>query len=95
LRAATTVMTVLSAWRLRRKRPDLPRTFRIPGGRFGLAYVVALPIAMTCIIVYAIYILRFRDPIPWRWGPLALLLGPVVYVVVKWFAKRARQSPPL
>ncbi len=95
LRAATTVMTVLSAWRLRRKRPDLPRTFRIPGGRFGLAYVVALPIAMTCIIVYAIYILRFRDPIPWRWGPLALLLGPVVYVVVKWLAKRARQSPSL
>jgi amino acid transporter len=93
LRAATTVMTVLSAWRLRRKRPDLPRTFRIPGGRFGLAYVVALPIAMTCIIVYAIYILRFRDPIPWRWGSLALLLGPVVYVVVKWLAKRDRQSP--
>ena len=94
LRAATTVMTVLSAWRLRRKRPDLPRAFRIPGGRFGLAYVVALPIVMTCIIIYAIYILRFRDPIPWRWGPWALLLGPVVYVVVKWFAKRGAQRVP-
>jgi amino acid transporter len=91
LRAATTVMTVLSAWALRRMRPDLPRAFRIPGGRLGLAYVVALPIVMTCIIIYAIYILRYRDPIPWRWGPWALALGPVVYVVVKWFAKRAAQ----
>jgi amino acid transporter len=33
LRAATTVLTVLSAWGLRRKRPDLPRSFRIPGGQ--------------------------------------------------------------
>jgi amino acid transporter len=91
LRAATTVMTVLSAWALRRKRPDLPRAFRIPGGPLGLAYVVALPIVMTCIVIYSIYILRHKDPIPWRWGPWALLLGPVVYVVVKWFAKRAAQ----
>ena len=31
LRAATTVMTVLAAWGLRHKRPDLPRAFVIPG----------------------------------------------------------------
>lgn len=86
LRAATTVLTVLSAWALRRKRPDLPRAFRIPAGRLGLAYVVALPIVMTCIVIYT---LRYSDPISLRWGPWALLLGPVVYVVVKWFARRA------
>ena len=86
LRAATTVLTVLSAWALRRKRPDLPRAFRIPGGRLGLAYVVALPIVMTCVVIYT---LRYSDPISLRWGPWALATGPVVNFVVKWFAKRA------
>ena len=83
LRAATTVMTVLSAWGLRRKRPDLPRTFRIPGGNSGLFYVVAMPVVMTYFAV------RYSDPVALRWGPWALAAGPVVYVVVKWFARRA------
>jgi amino acid transporter len=83
LRAATTVMTVLSAWGLRRKRPDLPRAFRIPGGCLGLVYVIALPTVMTFVALY------FSDPIALRWGPWALVLGPVVYVGVKLFAKRA------
>jgi amino acid transporter len=88
LRAATTVMTVLSAWGLRRKHPDLPRPFRIPGGNLGLLYVIAMPVAMTYIV------LRHCEPIAMRWGPVALALGPVVYVVVKWFARRhaARQA---
>jgi amino acid transporter len=92
LRCATTVMTVLSAWGLRRKLPDLPRAFRIPGGRLGLAYVVALPIAITCIVLYT---LRYSDPISLRWGPWALATGPVVYVVVKWFARRAAPKAKL
>ena len=83
LRAATTVMTVLSAWGLRRKSPDLPRTFRIPGGNSGLFYVVAMPVVMTYLAV------RYSDPVALRWGPWALAAGPVVYVVVKWFARRA------
>jgi len=82
LRGATTVMTVLSAWGLRNKRPDLPRAFRIPAGGFGLVYVVVLPTVMTCVALY------FSDPVALRWGPWALAAGPVVYVVVKWFAKR-------
>src|SRR5262249_44866461 len=32
LRVATTVMTVLAAWQLRCKKPELPRSFVIPGG---------------------------------------------------------------
>ncbi len=86
LRAATTVLTVLSAWGLRRKSPDLRRAFRIPGGNLGLAYVIVLPLVMTYIV------LRYSDPIARRWGPWALAAGPVVYFVVKWFAKRARQK---
>ena len=33
LRVATTVMTVLAAWQLRRRNPNMPRPFVIPGGR--------------------------------------------------------------
>jgi len=89
LRAATTVMTVLAAWGLRRKRPDLPRAFVIPGGRFGLFYVIALPVAMTYVA------LRYSDPVGLRWGPWALALGPVVYGVTRWFAKRAARRSEL
>jgi amino acid transporter len=88
LRAATTVLTVFSAWGLRRKRPDLPRAFRIPGGNLGLFYVIAMPLAMTYVV------LRYSDPVAMRWGPWALAGGPVIYVVVKWFARRARQKSP-
>jgi amino acid transporter len=83
LRAATTVMTVLSAWGLRRKRPDLPRGFLVPGGNLGLIYVIAMPLAMTYVV------LRYSDPVALRWGPWALGAGPFVYFVAKWFARRA------
>ncbi|MBZ5665530.1 MAG: APC family permease [Acidobacteriia bacterium] len=86
LRGATTVLTVLSAWGLRRKRQDLPRAFRIPWGNLGLIYVIATPLAMTCVA------LLNSEPIAKRWGPWALAAGPVVYFVVKWFAKRAAQK---
>jgi amino acid transporter len=86
-RAATTVMTVLSAWGLRRKRPDLPRAFRIPAGGLGLVYVIALPTVMTVIALY------FSDPVALRWGPWALAVGPIVYGVVKLFAKHDARRP--
>jgi len=87
LRAATTVLTVLCAWGLRRKRPDLPRGYRIPGGNLGLIYVIAMPLAMTYVVV------RYSDPVALKWGPWALVAGPVVYFVVKCFPKR--DVPPV
>jgi len=86
LRGATTVLTVLSVWGLRRKRPELPRSFRIPGGTLGLIYVIAVPLCMTCIA------LLNSEPIAMKWGPCALAAGPVVYFVVKWFARRAARN---
>lgn len=85
LRGATTVLTVLSVWKLRRTQPDLPRAFRIPGGNLGLIYVIAMPLVMTVVA------LRYSASIAMHWGPWALAAGPVVYFVVKWFAKRAAQ----
>jgi hypothetical protein len=64
----------------------LPRAFRVPGGNLGLIYVIAMPLVMTCVA------LRYSASIAIRWGPWALAAGPVVYFVVKWFAKRAGQQ---
>jgi amino acid transporter len=77
LRVATSVLTVLSVWQLRRAFPHLPRTFRIPGGRKGLAYAVIAPLLMSGIAMIA------SDRFALRWGPVALLLGPIAYVIVR------------
>jgi amino acid transporter len=76
LRSATTVLTVLSAWKLRRTRPEMSRAFVIPGGRGGLFYVVAAPVVM------AIVALLGSDRFAAIGGAVALLLGPVVYGVI-------------
>jgi amino acid transporter len=73
LRIATSVMTVLSAWQLRRKRPDLERAFRIPWGRKGLVYAVLAPLLMSGVALIA------SDRFGLKYGPLVLLLGPVAY----------------
>jgi amino acid transporter len=73
LRIATSILTVLSAWQLRRKRPDLHRTFRIPWGNKGLAYAVIAPLLMSGVAMIA------SDRFALQWGPVALLLGPLAY----------------
>jgi len=73
LRVATTVMTVLAAWQLRRKNPDMPRPFVIPGGRAGLMYSVVAVIIMSAVALLG------SDRYGLIWGPVALGVGPVVY----------------
>ncbi len=82
LRAATTVMTVLSAWGLRRKNPDAPRSFVIPGGNAGLLYVVIAPVVMSGVLLLG------SDRHALRWGPVAILLGPIAYAIDYWFRRR-------
>jgi amino acid transporter len=77
LRSATTVLTVLSAWKLRRVRPEMPRAFVIPGGQWGLIYVVAAPVVM------AIVALLGSDRFATIGGAIAMVLGPVVYGMVR------------
>ncbi|MGB8988319.1 MAG: APC family permease [Candidatus Sulfotelmatobacter sp.] len=76
LRSATTVLTVLSAWKLRRTRPEMPRAFVIPGGRIGLLYVVAAPVVM------AIVALLGSDRFALIGGATAMVLGPLVYRMI-------------
>jgi amino acid transporter len=77
LRSATTVLTVLSAWKLRRTQPDLNRSFRIPGGSAGLVYVVGAPVVM------AIVALLGSDKFGLIGGVIAIAVGPMVYALVK------------
>jgi amino acid transporter len=77
LRSATTVLTVLSAWTLRRTRPEMPRAFRIPGGRMGLFYVVAAPAVMALVALLG------SDRFGLIGGAIAILLGPGVYLLLR------------
>lgn len=82
LRSATTVLTVLSASKLRRTRPEIPRAFLIPGGRIGLFYVIGAPVAMACVALLG------SDRFALIGGAIAMVLGPAVYGII---ALTARQ----
>ena len=75
LRSATTVLTVLSAWKLRRMQPGLKRSFLVPGGRMGLLYVVGAPVVM------AIVALLGSDKFALIGGAIGIVAGPAVYAV--------------
>lgn len=77
LRSATTVLTVLSGWKLRKSCPDLKRTFTIPYGRAGLFYVVVAPVVMALVALLG------SDRFGMVGGAVAMLLGPVVYFILK------------
>ena len=73
LRIATSVLTFLSAWQLRRKMPEMKRPFRIPGGRKGMIYAVGAPLIASGVALVG------SDRFGARWGPVALLLGIAAY----------------
>jgi len=77
LRIATSIMTVLSGWKLRRKAPDLARSFRVPWGRKGLIYAVGAPLLMSGVALLG------SDRFGLMWGPVALLAGPLAYALLK------------
>ena len=76
LRSATTVLTVLSAWKLRRTQPGMRRPYVIPGGRIGLFYVVAAPVVMALVALLG------SDRFGLIGGVIALVLGPVAYGII-------------
>jgi len=77
LRSATTVLTVLSAWKLRRSRADLRRSFTVPGGGIGLAYVVSAPVLMAAVALLG------GDRFATIGGALAIAIGPVIYLILR------------
>jgi len=86
LRVGTTILTVLAAWQLRRKMPELPRSFVVPGGSIGLISAVLAVIAMSAVA------LCFGDPYGKRWGPAALAVGPLLYFILRGFGGQGKDS---
>jgi amino acid transporter len=77
LRSATTILTVLSAWKLRRTQPGWKRSFIVPGGRAGLLYVVGAPVVMAMVALLG------SDRFALIGGAIAIVVGPVLYGVLK------------
>jgi amino acid transporter len=77
LRVATSMMTVLAAWRLRHTKPDMPRSFVIPGGRKGLIYAVGAPLLMGGVALLG------SDRFALVWGPIVVALGPIAYFFLR------------
>ena len=76
LRSATTILTVLSGWKLRRSHAELKRSFTIPGGKAGLFYVVGAPIVMALVALLG------SDRFGMIGGAVAIVVGPVVYLLL-------------
>ena len=90
-RIATTLLTVLAAWQMRRKLPDAPRSFLIPGGGIGMAYILIFP-----AILSAVKVLQSEDYV-FKYAPLLLASGPVAYAIFRWgfgYKPAAEIRPP-
>jgi amino acid transporter len=85
LRIGVTILTVLASWQLRRTKPDLQRPFRIPWGRAGLVYVVVAPLVMSVVALVG------SDPFARKWGPVPVLLGPVMYGGMRMMKRRSKE----
>jgi amino acid transporter len=77
LRIATSLLTLYSVWRLRDKRPEAPRRFRIPGGALGLSYVVLTPTLLCALALYS------SDALARTYSPWLLLAGPLAYLLFR------------
>ncbi len=77
-RIATTLFTLFAAWQIRRKLPDAPRMFRIPGGGIGMAYILIFPVILCGVQFF------YSDPLVWRWAPWLLIAGPFAYLILRY-----------
>ena len=77
-RIATTLLTLFAAWKMRAKPQNPSRSFQIPGGAAGLAYVLIFPVLLCAVKVY------YSEPLVLHWAPLLLASGPVAYVILRW-----------
>jgi ethanolamine permease len=77
-RIATSMLTLLAVWGMRRKLPGAARQFRVPGGTPGLACAILFPAILCAVKVY------YSEPFVWRWAPWLLASGPVAYAILRW-----------
>jgi amino acid transporter len=72
----TTILALLV--RLRSRSGDRPAGFRVPGGKLGAWIVVLLPAATWVVVLIS----TARED--WMAGTAALLIGTVIYAIMKW-----------
>jgi amino acid transporter len=91
LNTAGLTLEFLALIALRIRRPDAPRSFRVPGGWLGMSYVCLLPFAAAVLLVIA----ALRD---WRSYPGQILVvgGVAIAGIVLYFVRRkgAKASAP-
>jgi amino acid transporter len=92
LRVATSVMTVLAAWKLRQLQPGIARPFTIPGGRKGLYYAVVAPVLLGILATAGSVADSFHrgDRLVLLSAPAAILLGPLAYAVSQWWRRNSQ-----
>ncbi len=76
-RIATSLLTLLAVWVMRRKLPNAARLFRVPGGNFGLVFSILLPAILCGVKIY------YSEPFVWRWAPWLLVSGPVAFAILR------------
>jgi len=82
-RIATSTLTLISFWQMRRKYPDLPRSFRVAGAKVGALGIVIVP---TLLFAWAMI---NSDPAARAWGMVNLISGPVAFWFV-WMRRKKR-----
>ncbi len=80
-------MELVALVALRRKEPDLPRPYAIPGGIAGVISVALLPIATIGIALVASVKEDWRGQIPVL---VLLLTGPIYYAIARSIQAPAR-----
>jgi amino acid transporter len=77
-RIATSLLTLLAVWSMRRKLPDAHRGFRVPGGQIGLLCSMAFPAILCGVKIY------YSETFVWLWAPCLLATGPLAYCILRW-----------
>jgi APA family basic amino acid/polyamine antiporter len=70
------ILTIAGVFQLRRKRPDLPRPYKV----VGYPFIPALYIAGASVVLYMLF--AYRPATTWP-GLVIVALGAIVYAVIK------------
>jgi amino acid transporter len=77
-RIATSMLTLLAAWRMREKLPNATREFRVPGGAFGMICAILFPAILCGVKIY------YSERFVWLWAPWLLASGPIAFIILRW-----------
>jgi amino acid transporter len=84
LNSLTLLLEFFALWRLRMRRPDIPRS-KVPGGWIGLTIITILPAAIIILAIYS----QIHDEGLWAiYGALiTIAVGAVLYVAMRRWVK--------